>query len=77
MDKQTFLLLAGLIIAVLGAGYIVSERVALAYFYKLNAFGKRDLFTSLIPEKIGVFLVRFVLGPVLLIVGSRLVVSVW
>jgi hypothetical protein len=77
MDKQTFMLLAGLIIAVFGSGYIVSEKFALAYFYKINAFGKRDLFMNFIPENIGVFLVRFVLGPVLLIVGSWLVVSAW
>jgi hypothetical protein len=55
----------------------VSEKFALAYFYKINAFGKRDLFMNFVPENIGVFLVSFVLGPVLLIVGSRLVVSAW
>ncbi len=72
MDKQAFMLLAGLMITVLGIGYIVSERFAFAYFYKLNAFGKRDLFMNFIPEATGVFVVRFVLGPILFIVGFRI-----
>jgi hypothetical protein len=78
MDNQIFILLSGLVIAALGFGYIVSKKFALAYFYKLNAFGrKRDLFMKLIPENIGVFVIRFVLGPILLIVGSTLVFTAW
>lgn len=78
MDKQTFIILSGLAIAALGFGYIVSKKFALAYFYKLNAFGKkRDLFMNLIPENIGIFMIRFVLGPILLIIGSKLVITAW
>ena len=72
MDKHTFMLIGGLVISCMGLAYLVSERFALDFFH-LRKFGMKSLFELLMSERTGVKLIRFGLGPVLLVVGARLV----
>lgn len=73
MENQTFMLIGGLIIASMGFTYIVSERFALTFFYH-RRFGIRNILTYFLSESAGVSVIRFGLGPILLIAGSWLVV---
>lgn len=73
MDKHTFMLIGGLVISFMGLAYMVSERLALDFFH-LRRFGMKNLLEVLMSERTGVKLIRFGLGPVLLVVGLCLAV---
>ncbi len=73
MGNQTFMLIGGLIIAALGFTYITNISFARTFFYH-RKFGIRNILTYLLSESAGVSIIRFVLGPILLITGYYLAI---
>ena len=76
MASQTFTRLSGVAIVGIGMANRLSDDFARKLFYR-HAAGSWGPTKSEKVEKVGVGLIRFVLGPALIVVGCLLVMRGW
>ncbi|AOW14370.1 hypothetical protein LPB72_03510 [Hydrogenophaga crassostreae] len=72
MASPTFIVVSGVAIIGIGMANLLSEEFARKLFYRHGA-GSWGPTKSETVEKVGVALIRFVLGPALIVAGSLLV----
>ena len=73
MSQHTIMILGGIAIAALGLAYIFSKPFALKMFY-YRAFRIENLMERFLSERAGVALIRFGLGPILVLAGLTMIV---
>ena len=74
MTSPSFLILGGVAMIGTGLAHLLSENFARELLYRY-AFGRREPFKSEAVEKFFIRINRFVIGPVLIVLGCLLVVK--